>query len=82
MFDYEADPHPLPIEHLKYLQTVFDHAFSQNTISKVEEINSNLVETIRSLKGTDPETFQHTIHDKYHNTLVQSVNVSDKLLYY
>jgi len=82
LFDYEADPHPLPIEHLKYLQTVFDHEFSKNTISKVEEINSDLVETIRSLKGTDPETFQRTIHNKYHNTLLQPVNIYDKLFYY
>jgi hypothetical protein len=76
MFRHEFDCHPLPSEHLTYLQKTYDHEFSANTIKKVYEVDSSLIEFVKSFE-TQPniEEVRNQIETKYKNTLGVSIDI-------
>lgn len=43
------DGHPSAIEHLKYLQTVFDYEFSTETIERTKSAHSTIVDILKTL---------------------------------
>ena len=42
-----SDGHPTPLEHLRYLQSVFDYKFSKNTVTTIKKLQIDWVEYIR-----------------------------------
>lgn len=49
---YFSDGHPLPLEHLTYLQKTFDYKFSNKTLDTVSTINEDLISYIRKKYNT------------------------------
>lgn len=47
-----GDLHPTPKEHLKYLQTIFDYEFAQETIDAVEHAEEELIRGLHEVGST------------------------------
>lgn len=58
----EFDPHPLPSEHLNYLLSVYNqHEFAPETLQQVNNINHDLIATVRQLMHQHPDL--HGLND-------------------
>jgi len=49
---YFSDGHPLPMEHLAYLQKTFDYEFNSKTISSVKKTQNSLITYLRKKYDT------------------------------
>ena len=47
--------HPLPVEHLFYLENIFDYEFKEDTKNKVNKVNDFIIETVK--KFGHPEDY-------------------------
>jgi len=54
------DGHPLPTEHLEYLQRMFDYTFSSDTVVKVQNLTNDLISFLR--ENIDLENNECSIH--------------------
>lgn len=67
---YFSDGHPLPIEHLEYLQKTFDYEFSERTILEVKRANKGLVKYIQ--KGYEGINEPHGLY-QFPSTWVDTI---------
>jgi hypothetical protein len=52
-----SDGHPTPNEHLKYLQTTFEHTFKDSTIEDVNVSTENLIDFVKQWSDKQQKTF-------------------------
>jgi len=83
------DLHPDPIEHLEYLQHIFDYEFSDRTVNKIIELNTYLVDTINKfaeernllIPNADFEETQLTQELAFHIEDETKLDISQKIDY-